>query len=113
MPASGESEAAFPQIDFDLKINSQPLNILCCNIRSVLGKIDQLVYLLNKLQTHFVLLQETWLDASVEALHVPGYVLVSRRDRSENENRGGVLALCRVDVKSIVLLFHAPDAERS
>ena len=59
LSASGKSEAASPQFDFGLKMNSQPLNLLCCNIRSILGKSDQLVYLLNHLRIHFVLLQET------------------------------------------------------
>ena len=39
--------------------------------------------------------------------------MISRRDRHEGENRGGVLTLCRDDVKNIVFLSHSACAERS
>ena len=48
---------------------------------------------LASLQPHLVLLQGTWLDASVESVSLVGYMVVSRRDRSADANRGGVLTL--------------------
>ena len=61
---------------------------------------------------HVAMFQEIWLDASTEPLHVPGYEIIGRRDRSDMPNRGGVLVLCRQDVKNVVLLNSSPDAAR-
>ena len=63
--------------------------IYCINIRCVLSHLGELIFHLGRLKPHIVLLQETWLDKSVEQIYVPGYVTVSRRDRSETANRGG------------------------
>ena len=70
-------------------------------------------HVLRTLQIHVAVVQETWLDASTENLDVPGYVVIGRRDRSESENRGGILTLVRLDVKNVVLLFKAENAERA
>ena len=56
-------------------------------------------FLLYEMDIDIVLLQETWLDASVESFSLPGYVELSRRDRSAEDNRGGIITLCRKDVK--------------
>ena len=85
----GESPTNLP-----FALHSQPLNILCINICSILSKLDQLCYVLRTLDIHLVAVQETWLDASTTEVDVPGYVVISRKDRSEPENRGGVLTLC-------------------
>ena len=44
---------------------------------------------------------------------MPGFFILSRRDRSENVNRGGVLTFCRKDIKNIVFWKNSADAERS
>ena len=86
-------------------LQSQPLNILCINIRSIIGKLGELRHVLRTLDVHLAMIQETWLDASTAELNVPGYAVISRKDRSESENRGGVLVLCRLDVKNVLFLF--------
>ena len=65
------------------------------------------------LDVHILLIQESWLDESVEQIDLPGYVVISLRDRHESENRGGVVGFCRRDVKNFVLWSkseHASDA---
>ena len=42
-----------------------------------------------------VFLQETWLNADTIHISIPDYHVVGRRDRSDLENRGGILTLCR------------------
>ena len=68
---------------------------------------------LERLQPHFVILQETWLEASIESIIIPNYILVSRKDRSEHSNRGGIAAFARRDVSNIVLIEESIYAERA
>ena len=71
------------------------------------------MYHLENLQPHIVMLQETWLDASVESVNVPGYTIISRRDRSKTENRGGVMTLCRSDFNALAHVRNCLEEERS
>ena len=59
------------------------------------------------------MLQETWLDASVEHVNIPGYKIISRRDRHENENRGGILTLAREDFNGLSHISNCSEEERS
>ena len=52
-------------------------------------------------QAHVVLIRETWLDRATESVDVPGYVQVSRRDRKDGANRGGILTLQREDFNGL------------
>ena len=79
----------------------------------MLSHLGELIFHLGRLKPHIVLLQETWLDKSVEQIYVPGYVTVSRRDRSDTANRGGVLTLCRADFNALAHMRNCPDEERS
>ena len=67
---------------------------------------------MDRLQPHVVILQETWLDASIESINIPNYTLVSRKDRSEHSNRGGVAAFARSDVRNMVCIENSIHAER-
>ena len=61
----------------------------------------------------FVALNETLLDESSPAT-LEGYVLLSRRDRSDGRKGGGILLFAKEDVAaSAVLLKHSEDDERS
>jgi len=60
-----------------------------------------------------VLLQETWLDASTEEIRTEIYKVVSRRDRSTDTNRGGVLTLARSDFNHLVHICNSDKDERS
>ena len=108
--ACGESQVDAPKLIEEIKL--QPLRILSINIRCLLSKLTELVYICNLFDVDIVLVQETWLDASVEKVILPGYILLSRLDRSENENRGGVCAFCRDSIKNVVLWKTSPSAER-
>ena len=44
---------------------------------------------------------------------LPGFVKVSRRDRRQGPNRGGVITYARVDVNNIVEFKESPGSERN
>ena len=77
------------------------------------ANLTELEFHLASLQPHIVLLQETWLDASVESVSLVGYMVVSRRDRSADTNRGGVLTLARHDFNRLVHIEILGYDERS
>ena len=58
------------------------------------------------------MLQETWLSEEVEDLQISGYATVSRRDRSKEENRGGIITLRRKDFNNLVHVSHSVNEER-
>ena len=92
----GQSKQISPEDEFKL----QPLHVISCNIRSLLGKIGELSHLLEMFDVHVVCIQETWLDASVQSPALPNFRIISRRDRSNGPNRGGVLTYARNDMNS-------------
>ena len=51
-------------------------------------------------------------DASTESISVSNYNVISRRDRSLNENRGGVLTLSRNDFNKFVHIEASMEEER-
>ena len=82
------------------------------NIRCLLSNFAELCHQLDELCPHVILLQETWLNKSVEEIRIPGYKLISRRDRSEGENRGGIVVYAQDDVRTLVEFKVCLDAER-
>ena len=78
-----------------------------------MSNLAELYYQVKVLEPHLILLQETWLNASVEDPAIPGYRIISRRDRSEGENRGGVIVFARANVYNIVCIRISEDAERT
>ena len=87
--------------------------LLVFNKDGVRANLTELEFHLASLQPHIVLLQETWLDASVESVSLVGYMVVSRRDRSAGTNRGGVLTLARHDFNRLVHIENSGYDERS
>ena len=59
------------------------------------------------------MVQETWLDASHGQIFIPNYKVVSRRDRKNETNRGGILTLSRNDFNDLVHIEDANEEERS
>ena len=108
---SGEAEVNTSVIDSSYK--SQPFLIYCINIRCLLSNHAELCYQVKVLTPHVILLQETWLNASIEEISIPGYRILSRRDRSVGENRGGIVSLARLDVPNIVCVEQSENAERA
>jgi len=89
------------------------LIVYCINIRCLLSKFGELQYHLNRMQPHILFIQESWLAKSVEEVDLEGYDCISRKDRFEIENRGGVIAYARNDLGNIVFLANSIKAERS
>ncbi len=53
------------------------------------------------------------MDASVESPSISNYIVISRRDRSDTPNRGGVLMLARQDFNKLAHIENSPSDERS
>jgi hypothetical protein len=105
---SGQSRHESPPHEFNL----QPLHMLSCNIRSLMGKIRELRCFLEEHDIYIVCIQESWLDASVENPVLPNYYVVARKDRSHKANRGGVITYARQDFNNVVLLKKSDHSER-
>ena len=86
------------------KVQKQEIKMLIANIQRLSAHLAELVFDLQATRPHVVLLQETWLDASVECVDIAGYFTVSRKDRSEGPKRGGVLTLARNDFNRLVFI---------
>ena len=98
---------------FPRRRQRQEILIFVLNIQSLRSRVAELEFPLSQLQPHLVLLQETWLDASVEQIAITGYYVVSRRDRSTDSNRGGILTLARADFNHIAQIANSKTEERS
>ena len=83
------------------------------NIRSIRGHKAELEFHLEQRKPHILMLQETWLDDSTEDIQVKGYFKVSRRDRSGEANRGGIMTLARNDFNQLVHIENSKVEERS
>ena len=94
-------------------IISQSFVLYCINIRCLLSNLAELCHQVKEHSPHVILLQETWLNGSVEEVTIPNYIVVSRRDRSDHENRGGIITYARLDVCNIVCVSKSSDAERA
>ena len=97
------------------------ITIFVANVQGlmVFNKEDLRVYLtelefhLLQLRPHIVFLQETWLDAPVESVTIANYRIVSRKDRKDTTNRGGILTLVRNDLNRLVFIGDSATEERS
>jgi len=83
------------------------------NIQCLLARVAELEYQLELHRPHVVLIQETWLNESVDKVQITGYDVVSRRDRKKTENRGGILTLQREDFNGLVHIANSDVEERS
>ena len=93
--------------------SKEKILIFMINIRCLQAHQAELEFHLNELRPHIVLLQETWLDESTEAIRISGYTECSRRDRSTEPNRGGILSLQRSDFNHMVHICNSETEERS
>ena len=87
--------------------------MLSINVRCLLSKLVVLVYILECLTPHILLLQETWLDESTPDVEIANYTCICRRDRAPTANRGGIATYVRNDIKSVVHLEKSDHAERA
>ena len=96
----------------NVQSNSPSLTIYCINIRCLLAHKGELEYQLGVYKSHIVLIQETWLNNSIENVQLLGYTLIKRRDRSSSENRGGVISFVRCGIQNVVHLSCSLNSER-
>jgi len=89
------------------------IDVYSVNIQSLKAHLAELIFQLEQYKPHIVLLQETWLDSSTEEVQIPGYGLVSRRDRSPSANRGGIATYQREDFGALVHVCNSEVDERS
>ena len=108
---SGESEVN-ASVHIDYNSSQSDFLIYCINIRCLLSNFAELSHQVKELSPHVILLQETWLNASIEEVLLPNYKIVARRDRSDGENRGGILTYARTDIYYIVHVKESANAER-
>ena len=111
--ASGQSEALVSSTDET--VVSQPFLIYSINIRCLFANRDELCQHVKDMSPHQVLLQETWLNSFFVSVTLLGYSLVSRRDRSSEDSRGGIIGFVRDDIGigNVVCTHVSIDAERS
>ena len=111
--ASGESLA---RIEEEVSNNAEESVLLSINARGLLARIAMVHAYLSACHADVVGFQETWLDDSVLDLIIPGYILISRKDRliGPKAGYGGIALYAREEVaSSISLLEHSAVAERS
>ena len=101
--------------DSDASADNSPKGVVVysVNIRCLKSHLSELCFHLEEQKPHVVCIQETWLDKSTKEIEVPGYQVISRRDRHEGENRGGVLTLSRNDFNGLVHIADSIIDERS
>ena len=98
------------------RANSSDTNaftFLLVNARSLKPKIEELLVRLETLKPMFVGVCESWLDGSTKNLLLKGYIQISRRDHSENANRGGIILFARLHYNCIGHISNSSTAERS
>ena len=95
-----------------IELKMQPLNILSVNIRSLMGKLDELCASVTALGVNLILVQESWLDASIVNPVLPNFIVLCRRDRSERANRGGVIVYISSELNNVVAYKESEHAER-
>ena len=79
----------------------------------MLARICELICYLELHKLDIVLLQETWLNNSHTGIAIPNYSLVSRRDRSDRENRGSIATYVYNDCTCCSHLCEPEADERS
>ena len=87
--------------------------LMVFNKEGVRANLTELEFHLLQLRPHIVFLQETWLDASVESVTIANYRVISRKDRKDTTNRGGILCLVRDDFNRLVFIGDSATEERS
>jgi len=94
-------------------ISNQSFVIYNINIRCFFAHTAELCHHIALHSPHVIFIQESWLNESIEQVELPNYTILSRRDRSSSENRGGIIAFVRLDVKNVVHVNNSTVAERS
>ena len=89
------------------------ISVYTVNIQCLLARVAELEYQLEVHRPHVVLIQETWLCKEIKDVQIYDYVVISRRDRKDTANRGGILTLQRDDFNGLVHIGNSEIDERS
>ena len=114
---AGNAVAVASQSEVDASVACDPVSpqsflIYCINIRWLLSDFAELCHRVKVFSPHVDFFQETWLNKSIEEVQLPNYRIVSRRDRSEGENRGGIATYARLDIYNMVCVKISIESER-
>ena len=88
-------------------------SIFCTNSRSIKANAAELTARIEVTDPEIIAVTESWLDNTIPHIVIPGYEVVSRRDRSTSSNCGGVIVYAKVTFNCAVLLEHSKVAELS
>ena len=77
-----------------------------------MGKLGELVGLIERLEVNLIFIQESWLDASVVNPVIHNFYVLSRRDRNEKSNRGGIIIYVRGDLNNVIAFKKCAGSER-
>ena len=80
-------------LSLQVENSSKDVHIISINIRCIQAHKAELEVFLMLHQPHVVLIQETWLNESYESISIVRYSIITRRDRKNSENVGGILML--------------------
>ena len=108
----GEARALPPDAQLDL-CEPFEFTINLVNIRSLKKNADELTSRLTDLQPDLLAVNETWLDESVEDFALEGYTKVSRLDRRDGRQGGGIMLFAKDAFRNCVHLEDSPCAELS
>ena len=109
-PGSGLCKAELDLPDLDVNFR-----LLTANVHGLLSHQAELEFhLADNEYSELVALTETWLNDSVSKIMVNGYVVVSRLDRKDGRQGGGIALLATSEMeRSIVHIGDSKDFERS
>ena len=88
-----------PELSFNTSFSLLHLNIRCFNSH----RPELQAHILHHQSPTLIGITETWLDASTDKISLPGYSSVSRLDRRDGRQRGGIALFARDD--SVPLLY--------
>ena len=88
-------------------------SVLCTNTQSLKAHSGELHARARLINATIIAVSESWMDQSVAYIPIPGYEVISRRDRSTNPNRGGIIVYALLTFNCVVLLEHSPVIECS
>ena len=96
-------------------LESEMFTFLYLNIRGFVSHEAELSAVAKQLgNPTFIGLVETFLTKSVKQIHLPGYTLVSRRDRKDDSGWGGILFFVKDALGDIIVhIGDSAEAERS
>ena len=112
MEGRGSSGSTEPKKGESLRSNTASVSILYTNAQSIVNKINELRSVAANIKPDIILINETWThqDITNAYLHIKGYEISARKDRSDtlDGRGGGLLVYNRI---GIALSERNPDSQ--